>query len=306
MAGAARRTGLGRGLSALLGEDAAAGALDPPAATALAAAAMPAGAPYLPIEALRPGRFQPRRSIADADLDELAASIADKGILQPILVRADPERDSHYEIIAGERRWRAAQKAGLHEVPVLIRTLSDREAMEVGLVENLQRRDLSPIEEAEGYERLLTEFQRTQDDLARVLGRSRAHIANSLRLLGLPERVRVLVESGEVSAGAARALIGSRDPEALAEAVAERGLNVRQVEQLVRREAAARGPVRREPGSAKDPNTLALERDLAYALGAEVDIRGGTAGGTLTIRYRSLDQLDELISRLAAARSAPA
>jgi ParB family chromosome partitioning protein len=280
-----RGRGLGMGLAALLGE-------------APSAAAGASSGRSVPIEHLRPGRFQPRRQIDDAGLDDLAQSIAAKGILQPILVRATD--DGAFEIIAGERRWRAAQRARLHEVPVVVRALSDREAMEIALIENLQRQDLSPLDEAEGYRRLMEEYGHTQDALAAAIGKSRSHVANTLRLLALPEGVKAMLDRGELTAGHARALLTAADPESLAHTVVRRGLNVRQTERLAvetRRDTAAATHRR----AAKSADTAALEKDLSDRLGVTVEIRHRDgAGGAIVLHYRSLDQLDDLLKRLMA------
>ena len=280
--------GLGRGLSALLGDETAedarlGGQHAPPRA--------------VPIEHLRPSRFQPRRHIAESDLRELADSIADRGVLQPILARPDPEQRDRFEIIAGERRWRASQLARLHEVPVIVREFSDGEALEVALIENLQRQDLSPLEEAEGYRRLMEEYAHTQEDLAKVVGKSRSHVANTMRLLALPEPIKRLVDEGLLSAGHARALLGAAEPEALARRVLDRGLNVRQTEQLVGSARADRD--KRKRPAAKDADTLALERDLANALGLSVEIRFSGSRGSLVLYYTSLEQLDDILHRLS-------
>ncbi len=272
---------LGRGLSALLGD-------------APATADGAEGLRSLPIEALEPGPFQPRGPIDPAPLQELAASIAEHGILQPILVRPKPGAQGQYEIIGGERRWRAAQMVPLHEVPVVVRELGDREAMAAALVENLQRQDLNALEEAEGYRRLLDEFGLTQEALGQAVGKSRSHVANTLRLLGLPDRVRELLRDGALSAGHARALLTAPNPETLALQVVDRGLNVRQTEAL----AAARPREPVEKPAAPAPETLALERELSAHLGLRVAIRHGQRGGQVTIQYRDLDQLDGLIRLL--------
>ncbi len=281
-----RTTSLGRGLSSLLG-DAATGHLDD-------ASPMPA---TLPIELLKPGRFQPRSRMAEEGLEDLARSVREQGVLQPILVRRDPDEPDLYEIVAGERRWRAAQRAGLHQVPVILRELSDSDSCEIALVENLQREDLSAIEEAEAYQRLISEFAHTQDDLARRVGKSRPHVANTLRLLALPESVQAMVRSGALSAGHVRPLIGAEDAEALAREVADRGLNARQAERLAktaRRPASARSrPV------GKDADMLALEHDLSNRLGLPVEIKAHRDGGALVIHYQTLDQLDAVLSRLS-------
>ncbi len=271
---------LGRGLSALLGEP-------PPLSTSTALRT-------LPIEHLEPGPFQPRGLIDPAPLQELADSIRAHGLLQPILVRPKPGQEDRYEIIGGERRWRAAQLVPLHEVPVVVRAFTDRDAMAAALVENLQRLDLNSLEEAEGYRRLIDEFGLTQDALGQSVGKSRSHVANTLRLLALPGRVRELLRDGVLTAGHARALLTSPDAEALALQVVDRGLNVRQTEAL-----AATRP--REPVAAPqppNPETLALERDLSGRLGLKVAIRQAGRGGQVTIHYRDLDQLDGVIRLL--------
>jgi ParB family chromosome partitioning protein len=288
-----KRTNLGRGLAALFGEDSEDyAALDQVRATKT-----------VPIEQLLPNPFQPRREFDPEAMQALSDSIAANGILMPILVRRRPDHPDTLEIVAGERRWRAAQTARLHEVPVVIREFSDQQALEAAIVENVQREDLSAIEEAEGYRRLMDEFHHTQEALAKVVGKSRSHIANTLRLIGLPEAIKDMVLHGKLSAGHARALLGAEAPEALAKKVVGRGLNVRQTEQLVRKF----GPVRAETGAgsgrgaiktAKDPDTLALEQDLSALLGLKVNIEIHGNGGALTVHYRSLEQLDEVLRRL--------
>jgi ParB family chromosome partitioning protein len=277
----ARKRGLGMGLSALLG-----GASD------LAGAE---GIRMLPIEFLRPSALQPRRYFGEDELAALTESIRAKGVMQPLLVRRLPDADEQYEIVAGERRWRAAQLAGCHELPVVVYALSDREALELALLENVQRQDLTPLEEADGYRRLIDEFGHTQEELARTLGKSRSHIANLIRLLALPAPLRALLESGQLSAGHARALLGARDPAPLARHVIARGLNVRQTEALVRNE---RQTVRLNGPRPRDADAMALERDLSSRLGLPVRLQPRGTGGTLSIAYRSLEQLDELIRRL--------
>ena len=286
MASEGKRPNLGRGLSALLGEEAA----EPQD--------VGEGRPIrtVPIESLHPGRYQPRHRMDDENLQELAQSIGDKGILQPLLVRRDPADGAEFEIIAGERRWRAAQLARIHEVPVIVKELSDQEALEIGLVENLQREDLSPLEEAEGYRRLKDEFDYTQEGLASSLGKSRSHVANTLRLLTLPDAVKSLLDEGALTAGHARALINAEDPVGLARKVARRGLNVRQTEKLVQGRSKPPRPVQ-EPE--KDADTLALERDLSNLLGLRVGIQFRGGRGSLTIHYESLEQLDDILHRLS-------
>jgi len=293
MAEGAKRKNLGRGLSALLGEDQE---LDTGAASREPR--------RLPVELLHPGRFQPRRQMDDEQLRELAQSIADKGVLQPLLVRTDPQNPETFEIIAGERRWRASQLAQVHEVPVIIREMEDREALEIGLIENLQREDLSALDEADGYRRLKDEFSYTQAALAAALGKSRSHVANTMRLLSLPDSVKEMVERGTLTAGHARALLNAGDPVSLARTVARRGLNVRQTEKLVQAESRPAKPRKASP--AKDADTLALERDLSNLLGLKVGIQFHGGAGTLTIHYQSLEQLDDILHRMSqGAHGAP-
>ena len=288
----AKRRGLGRGLSALLGEEAGA---EGPLRT-------------LPIELLHPGRTQPRRHFETDDLAELADSIRDKGVLQPLLVRRHPGKPDEYEIIAGERRWRAAQLAQRHDVPVVVREIGDREALEIALVENLQREDLSALEEAEAYHRLMQEFRHTQDAVAEAVGKSRSHVANLLRLLDLPPAVKTLLDQKKLTAGHARALIGAGDPAALAEEIVRRGLNVRQAERLAQKAKgktpAARlgaGVHRPLPAQTKDADTMAVERELSAVLGLAVSIdpkAPGAGNGSVTIWYKTLEQLDDVLRRL--------
>ena len=248
----------------------------------------------LAIDRLQPGPFQPRTSFSSDSLAELVESIRARGILQPLLARPHPEQAECFQIIAGERRWRAAQQAGLHEVPVLVRDLADIDAMAASLVENLQRQDLNPIEEAEGFRRLVEEFGLTQEQLGTAVGKSRSHVANAMRLLNLPASVRLDVQSGRLSAGHARALLAHDDPEAAARTVIARGLSVRQAEAL-----ATAKPARTTAQPARDPETEALERDLSDRLGLSVDVTFDGKGGTLAIRYRTLDQLDTVVALLS-------
>ncbi|HSR73070.1 MAG TPA: ParB/RepB/Spo0J family partition protein [Kiloniellales bacterium] len=289
--GETKRTNLGRGLAALFGED----------SEDYAELDRVRAAKSVPIEQLHPNPRQPRQSFQTEGLEALAESVGANGILQPILVRRHPTLPSEFEIVAGERRWRAAQLAKLHEVPVVIREFGDRQALEVALVENVQRQDLSPIEEAEGYLCLLEEFGHRQEDLARVVGKSRSHIANTLRLLGLPEPVKAMLGDGRLTAGHARALIGTADPEALAKKIVARGLNVRQTERLVQQERAPKPRATKPAGpapQAKDADTLGLERDLTELLGLKVSIDFDGTGGSVTIHYQTLEQLDDLLRRL--------
>src|SRR5579871_5002783 len=250
-----------------------------------AAPAAPAAAVRtVPIEAVRPSPLQPRRHFAEAEIEALAQSIREKGILQPLLVRPAAEGEARYELVAGERRWRAAQRAGLHEVPVAVREFADREALEIALVENLQREDLSALDEAEAYNRLVREF-------------ARSHVANTIRLLALPAPVRRQLAEGQLTPGHARALLGADDPAALAAEIVRRGLNVRATEALVRRRAAPPRPSRQQ---ARDADAVALERELSAALGLRVSIAAGRRGGTLSLHYKSLDQLDRVLALLRA------
>lgn len=277
---------LGRGLAALLGE--------------LPSISPSAGVREMPVELLEPGPFQPRAPLEADSLAELTESVKARGILQPLLARPHPTSSGRFQIIAGERRWRAAQLAGLHEVPTLVRGLSDADAMAGALVENLQRKDLNAIEEAEGYRRLGTEFGLKQDQLARAVGKSRSHVANTVRLLNLPSPVQEEVRKGSLSAGHARALLMHPEPQKAALAVISRGLNVRQTEALVAgRPAPASEELRRPAGRNKE--TEALERELAEKLGLRVQIGHRGPGGTVQLHYSSLDQLDGLVALLSRA-----
>ena len=281
------RRELGRGLAALLGD-----AVDEQGAGEAR------HHPHtLPIEQLRPSRFQPRRNFAEADIQALAESIREQGILQPILVRRHPEAPGSYEIVAGERRWRAAQTAQLHQVPVIVKDIGDEGVLEIALVENIQRQDLGPLEEAEGFQRLIDEFSHTQEELAKAVGRSRSHIANTIRLLNLPDKVKALLDEGALSAGHARALLNAADPEGLASQVVKRGLNVRQTEKLAQ-DGKKPTPKRKTPAT-KDPDTIALEQDLSNMLGLRVSIDFHGKGGRLVINYDTLEQLDDLLNRLS-------
>ncbi|XSG81753.1 MAG: ParB/RepB/Spo0J family partition protein [Methyloligella sp. ZOD6] len=251
----------------------------------------------LPLSALKASRFNPRRHFDDEHLTELADSIRERGLVQPLIVRPQEGRDT-YEIVAGERRWRAAQKANLHEVPVVIRSLSDQEAVELAIIENVQREDLNAIEEAEGYRSLMDGHGYTQEDLSRVIGKSRSHLANTLRLLKLPEAVRRYVASGDLSAGHARALIGRQDAELLAARVVKEGLSVRQTEALVQNSGQTKKSSA-QSASMKDPDTRAAEAELKEVLGLKVELRPGKGEkGELRIRYTTLDQLEDLRHRL--------
>ncbi|OUI98831.1 ParB/RepB/Spo0J family partition protein [Acetobacter sp. DsW_54] len=293
---AAARPKLGRGLAALLGDAAGAGMSSKGNESEYKGGAVS----VLPVEALVAGPFQPRQIMEPAALEELADSIRERGILQPILVRPDPDKKGQYQIIAGERRWRAAQLAQCHEVPVHVRDLSEADAMAAALVENLQRTDLNPVEEAEGFNRLMDDYSLTQEDLARAIGKSRPHVANTLRLLKLPDAVRAELKKGTLSAGHARALLAHPNPVAAAAEVIARGLSVRQTEALVQKalEQQAGKPVVKEK-KIQNPEIAALERDLASRLGLKVAVNfDGRKGGSLEIHYKSLDQLDTVLALL--------
>lgn len=286
-----RKRGLGMGLSALMGGADADGDVQSPDLEISPTST-------LPVEHLRPSPYQPRRYFADDEIEALAQSIRSQGLVQPLVVRPVEGPGAGYEIVAGERRWRAAQRAGLHDVPVIVRELSDQQALELALIENVQRQDLTAIEEATAYRRLIDEFGHTQDALARALGKSRSHVANTLRLLHLPDSVRAMLERGELSAGHARALLACDEPERIAGQVAAAGLNVRQTEELVRRAAA--GTVTSPPSKSRprDVNITALEQDLRSRLGLRVDIKPkGRQGGVISFAYSTLDQLDGLLRR---------
>lgn len=297
-----KRRNLGRGLSALLGNSGAAVAASVIEGAAPVSAVAGKNLRTLPVGQMKPGKYQPRRQFDEDAIADLVESVREKGILQPILVRP---HDGAYEIIAGERRWRAAQRAQLHEVPVIIREMTDREALEVALVENLQRQDLSPLEEAEGFKRLIDEFSHTQEELAKALGKSRSHVANMMRLLALPDPIKGMVEDGKLSAGHARALLTAADPLALAREVVDKNLNVRQTERMVAEQGKAKdggSKAGRPQVHAKDADTAALERDLTDLLGVRVTIRPLGKGGELTVHYGSLEQLDDVLSRLTSDR----
>lgn len=280
---------LGRGLAALIGE------MDRPTEPDR----QPASADgRVPLEFVTPNPRNPRRSFADSDLTDLAQSIREHGIVQPVVVRPTGKA-GHYEIIAGERRWRAAQRAGLTELPVIIRDVDDRAALELAIIENVQRADLNPVEEALGYQQLMDEHHYTQADLGQVIGKSRSHVANTLRLLKLPEVIRDMLVSGALSAGHARALVSAEEPAGLAKRIVEEGLSVRQAEALAQLPAAEQAkPKQTSTPAEKDPDTLALEKALSDVTGLRVAISHRDKGGEVKIAYRTLEQLDELCRRL--------
>jgi ParB family transcriptional regulator, chromosome partitioning protein len=283
------RSRLGRGLAALIGD----------VGDESAALERTRSQRRVPIEFVKPNPRNPRRHFAEAELDELTASIRERGIIQPILVRTARGTADQYEIVAGERRWRAAQRAGLHDVPVVLLEVSDREALELAIIENVQRADLNALEEANGYQALADEFKYSQDDIAKIVGKSRSHVTNTIRLLKLPDGVQEFIRAGKISAGHARALLGQPDPETLAQAIVAQGLSVRQAEAVVQERAvnAGKTPTRRARGE-KDTDTIALEKRLSDALGLVVTIAHRGSGGELKIRYKTLEQLDAVIRRI--------
>ena len=288
------RRGLGRGLSALMADvnlHAEAGeAPDAPRRPDI----------HVPVEKIEPNPDQPRRDFSREQLDELADSIRSHGIIQPLIVRKNPRKAGGYEIVAGERRWRAAQMAQLHELPVLVREFSDAEMLEVAIIENIQRADLNPVEEALGYRQLKDRFGHTQEKLAEGLSKSRSHIANLLRLLTLPEDVQAWLREGKLTAGHARALVTTEDPVALARQVIARGLSVRETERLAKSPAKKAEPVARKERQEKDADTRVLEQDLSAQLRMPVEIdHKGQDGGKIVISYKTLDQLDELCQLLS-------
>lgn len=294
------RMRLGRGLAALLGD----------VGNEAVAETRNRAQRRVPIEFLRPNPLNPRQTFPEAELEELTASIRERDIIQPIIVRGVSGVADAFEIIAGERRWRAAQRAGLHDVPVVIVEADDRQALEFAIIENIQRADLNPLDEARGYENLVAQFGYTQNDLAKIMGKSRSHIANTLRLSRLPEGVKQKVTSGALSAGHARALLAVSDPELVARRIVDQGLTVRDVERIAQREvegpdeASARPP---RKAFERDADTAALEKRLSEILGLEVAVEHrGDKGGAVKIKYRTLEQLEALSHKLAQAGSAPA
>lgn len=294
------RMRLGRGLAALLGD----------VGNEAAAESRNRAQRRVPIEFLRPNPLNPRQTFPEAELEELTASIRERDIIQPIIVRGISGVADAFEIIAGERRWRAAQRAGLHDVPVVIVEADDRQALEFAIIENIQRADLNPLDEARGYENLVAQFGYTQNDLAKIMGKSRSHVANTLRLSRLPDGVKQKVTSGALSAGHARALLAVSDPELVARRIVDQGLTVRDVERIAQREAegpdeATARPLRKT--FERDADTAALEKRLSEILGLEVAVEHrGDKGGAVRIKYRTLEQLEALSHKLAQAGSAPA
>ena len=289
MADDAARSRVGRGLAALIG-DVGEESLSTERARAQR---------RVPIEFLRANPRNPRHTFSDSELAELAASIHERGIIQPILVRAIRGQPDAYEIIAGERRWRAAQRVGLHDVPIVLIEASDKESLELAIIENVQRTDLNAIEEAMGYDALATEFKHSQDEIAQIVGKSRSHVANTLRLLKLSEVIKQYVRSGKLTAGHARMLLGQPNAEELAEEIIDRGLNVRQVEALARQDGKAQArELKPKKNAKKDADTLALEKRVSDALGLVVSVDHRGKWGILHVHYRDLEQLDDIIRRL--------
>ena len=285
------RSRLGRGLASLIGDVGGEAAhIDRPRAQR-----------KVPIEFLKPNPRNPRRAFSEAELAELATSIKQHGVIQPLVVRPVKGANDRFEIIAGERRWRAAQAAGLHEVPIVPVDVNDSDALQLAIIENVQREDLNPLEEAQGYHALADEFKRSQEDIAKIVGKSRSHVANTMRLTKLPAEVQALITSGKLSAGHARALIGVPDPVAAANKIVAEGLTVRQAEELAHEEGVPeRKPQKaRAGGKAKDADTIALEKRVSDALGLTVTIHHRDPGGSVQISYRSLEQLDDVMKRLA-------
>lgn len=295
---------LGRGLASLIGET------QPFSVATVAGAAqprLPAEGEHrvVAIDQVKTNPLNPRKDFRDEELAELADSIRAKGLVQPILVRRDPTVSGHFEIVAGERRWRASQKAGLHQVPVIVRDLDDKEVLELAIIENVQRTDLNAIEEATGYRDLIERFAYSQEQLSEIIGKSRSHVANTLRLLKLPDSVQVMLQEGRLTAGHARALIGRLDAEDLARMIVDKGLNVREVEALVQAGAAiAVGHGGARKAKDKDADTKAFEKELADTLGLKVEIkRGSGESGNLVIKYGNFDQLEYIRLRLSGLPS---
>src|SRR5262245_15752458 len=292
MADDATRSRLGRGLASLMGDV----GIESQANERSGARSQR----KVPIEFVRANPRNPRKLFSEAELAELADSIRERGIIQPIIVRA--RGADNYEIIAGERRWRAAQRAGLHELPIVVLDVSDAEALELAIIENVQRSDLNPLEEASGYQSLAKEYSHSQEDIAKIVGKSRSHIANTLRLLHLPEKVKAYINSGKLTAGHARMLVGQSNAEELAEQIVNQGLNVREVEAIARKMSKQQAQGGKAAAAAvKDPDTVALEERLGNALGLSVTINHRASGsGSLQVKYRTLEQLDDVIARLEA------
>lgn len=282
--------GLGRGLSALMGDSIPSQPMEKNKDNIFSDSVL-----YKNVNQIVAGGFQPRRVFTTEALADLVVSIKEKGVLQPLLVRKNPKQDNSFEIIAGERRFRAAKMAGLLNIPVIIKDFNDKEALEVGIIENLQREDLNPLEEAEAYKRLMKEFNYTQENLSRVMGKSRSYLANMMRLIDLPSEVKILLEKKEISIGHAKALLGSENPVLLAREVVKKGLNVRQTEKLASQKNKKITPIKRE----KSEHLAALETQFSSMLNTKISINWGGSAGKLVVDYRSLDQLDTILQRLS-------
>ena len=282
------RNRLGRGLAALIGD------IDRPAP---AQTTTPTPDRTVPVEFISPNPRNPRRTFADAELEDLANSLKQHGIVQPVVVRPSKSAPGRYEIIAGERRWRAAQRAGLSSIPIIVRDVDDRMALELAIVENVQRADLNPVEEALGYQQLVDEHDYAQADLAQIIGKSRSHVANTLRLLKLPQDIRDMLVDGSLSAGHARTLVTAENPTALAQKIIKDGLSVRQAEALAQK-SHDKSPAGKRVEAEKDPDTLALEQLLSDVTGLKVSVNHRDKGGDVRIAYKTLEQLDDLCRRL--------
>ena len=290
-----KKRGLGRGLSALMSD--VTQEITPHVDQALRRADF-----FVPVEQVQPNPDQPRRAFDDAALQELATSIAEKGVIQPLIVREHPTRTGIYEIVAGERRWRASQIAQLHDIPVIVRQYTDTEVLEVAIIENIQRADLNPIDEGAGYRQLMQKFGHTQEQLSSVLGKSRSHIANVIRLLSLPDGVRAYLVDGKLTAGHARTLIGHDDAQRLADHIVKTGMSVRDAEKLAKQGLTKAKTIKTISSvTGKDADTVQIEGELSAALGMKVSIdhASGTEGGRLSVSYRNLDQLDDLLRALS-------
>lgn len=292
---AEERSRLGRGLASLIGD----------VGGEAAHVERPSRTPRrVPIEFLKANPRNPRRTFSDAELDELSSSIKQHGVIQPIVVRPVKGATDRFEIIAGERRWRASQRAGLHDVPIVTVEVTDSAALEIAIIENVQRSDLNAMEEAQGYHALATEYKHSADDIAKLVGKSRSHVANMMRLTKLPDQVQAYIAEGKLSAGHARALINLPDPAAAAKRIVEEGLNVRQTEALAHEEGVPERKPQRARGAAtgKDSDTIALEKRVSDVLGLKVSVDHRNPGGTVQIKYKDLDQLDEILRRLEAGK----
>ena len=290
-----KKRGLGRGLSALMADVDLAGSSDTPSE--------PNATRLVPVEKLHPNPDQPRRQFDEEKLADLTASVAEKGVIQPLIVRSHPTRDGEFEIVAGERRWRAAQRAQIHDVPVITRDFDDLEVIEVAIIENIQRADLNPIEEAAGYQQLIERFGHTQEQMATALGKSRSHITNLLRLLKLPDQIKADVQQGLLSMGHARALLAAENPVDLAKQVIAKGLSVRETERLAKQSGTlTESKPKSSQSQDKDADTRALEGDLSAQLGVAVSIahKAGAESGKLVLSYKNFEQLDDLCRKLTA------